>query len=84
MKPTSFMLALSKVVRGTGGMFRCPYCEEDTNCAVVDSRTNRDGKRRRRVCSKCARSFTTYECPNVVVTSQRNKEYAAVGAQGAD
>lgn len=41
---------------------KCPYCSnEDTR--VVDSRPTDEGKaiRRRRVCDKCTRRFTTYE-----------------------
>jgi len=38
---------------------QCPYCGGDA--AVLDSRTNNDGVRRRRSCSHCKRRFTTYE-----------------------
>lgn len=41
---------------------KCPFCNEsDTN--VKDSRNTDDGKvvRRRRVCTKCAGRFTTFE-----------------------
>ncbi len=41
---------------------RCPYCGEE-NTRVIDSRPAEDGSsiRRRRLCDKCARRFTTYE-----------------------
>ncbi|MCR5743851.1 MAG: transcriptional regulator NrdR [Lachnospiraceae bacterium] len=41
---------------------KCPFCsEEDTK--VLDSRSSDDGRsiRRRRVCEKCGRRFTTFE-----------------------
>ena len=41
---------------------KCPYCgAEDTR--VIDSRSSEDGLsiRRRRVCEKCGKRFTTYE-----------------------
>ena len=40
---------------------RCPFCgEEDTK--VIDSRSTEDGKKkRRRMCAKCGKRFTTYE-----------------------
>lgn len=41
---------------------KCPYCGEDDD-RVVDSRVSRDGYevRRRRLCNRCGRRFTTYE-----------------------
>lgn len=41
---------------------KCPYCKF-TDSKVIDSRTTTDGEsiRRRRVCQKCGRRFTTYE-----------------------
>lgn len=41
---------------------RCPFCGEE-NTKVIDSRPAEDGNsiRRRRLCEKCARRFTTYE-----------------------
>ncbi len=40
---------------------RCPFCgEEDTK--VIDSRSTEEGKKkRRRMCAKCGKRFTTYE-----------------------
>lgn len=38
---------------------QCPYCGGDA--AVLDSRTNPEGVRRRRSCGDCKRRFTTYE-----------------------
>jgi len=40
---------------------RCPFCgEEDTK--VIDSRSTEDGKKkRRRMCQKCGKRFTTFE-----------------------
>lgn len=42
---------------------RCPYCHTDDKDRVIDSRPVEDGQaiRRRRVCEKCARRYTTYE-----------------------
>ncbi|HEX16489.1 MAG TPA: transcriptional repressor NrdR, partial [Deltaproteobacteria bacterium] len=41
---------------------KCPYCGEDDD-RVIDSRVSRDGYeiRRRRLCNRCGRRFTTYE-----------------------
>lgn len=41
---------------------RCPFCGEDDN-RVVDSRVSKDGYevRRRRLCNRCGKRFTTYE-----------------------
>lgn len=41
---------------------RCPFCGEE-NTKVIDSRPAEDGSsiRRRRLCEKCSRRFTTYE-----------------------
>ena len=41
---------------------RCPFCGEE-NTKVIDSRPADDGSsiRRRRLCDKCSRRFTTYE-----------------------
>ncbi|MEI8197984.1 MAG: transcriptional regulator NrdR, partial [Phycisphaerae bacterium] len=42
---------------------RCPYCHVDDKDRVIDSRPVEDGQaiRRRRVCEKCTRRYTTYE-----------------------
>jgi transcriptional repressor NrdR len=42
---------------------RCPYCHADDKDRVIDSRPVEDGQaiRRRRVCEKCTRRYTTYE-----------------------
>jgi transcriptional repressor NrdR len=41
---------------------KCPFCGSDED-RVIDSRVSKDGYevRRRRVCIKCGRRFTTYE-----------------------
>lgn len=41
---------------------KCPFCKAD-DTQVIDSRVIRDGVsiRRRRICSKCEKRFTTYE-----------------------
>lgn len=41
---------------------KCPFCGEDDD-RVVDSRVSKDGYevRRRRLCNRCGRRFTTYE-----------------------
>lgn len=41
---------------------KCPYCPE-TETKVVDSRESKDGEliRRRRMCDRCGKRFTTYE-----------------------
>ncbi|MCB9869573.1 MAG: transcriptional repressor NrdR [Planctomycetes bacterium] len=41
---------------------RCPYCKSDDD-RVIDSRASADGEaiRRRRVCQRCDRRYTTYE-----------------------
>ena len=57
---------------------RCPYCGEE-NTRVIDSRPAEDGSsiRRRRLCDKCARRFTTYEkvetIPLVVVKKDESR-----------
>jgi transcriptional repressor NrdR len=53
---------------------QCPYCGGDA--AVLDSRTNPEGVRRRRSCSECKRRFTTYEkvaAPIVKVVKRSGK-----------
>ena len=42
---------------------RCPFCHTDDKDRVIDSRPVEDGQaiRRRRVCEKCTRRYTTYE-----------------------
>ncbi|MCL2639476.1 MAG: transcriptional regulator NrdR [Phycisphaerales bacterium] len=42
---------------------RCPYCQVDDKDRVVDSRPVEGGQaiRRRRICEKCNRRYTTYE-----------------------
>jgi len=42
---------------------RCPFCHADDQDRVIDSRPVEDGQaiRRRRVCEKCRRRYTTYE-----------------------
>lgn len=42
---------------------RCPFCRADDQDRVIDSRPVEDGQaiRRRRVCEKCNRRYTTYE-----------------------
>ncbi|MDR0303653.1 MAG: transcriptional regulator NrdR [Chitinispirillales bacterium] len=42
---------------------KCPYCLNEDESRVVDSRSSRDGNaiRRRRECEKCNKRFTTYE-----------------------
>jgi len=41
---------------------KCPFCGKDSN-QVLESRVVEDGKavRRRRICDKCEKRFTTYE-----------------------
>ena len=38
---------------------QCPYCAADSQ--VLDSRATSEGVRRRRLCNRCKRRFTTYE-----------------------
>lgn len=42
---------------------QCPYCKEQNEDKVIDSRATEGGKviRRRRQCLKCNKRFTTYE-----------------------
>lgn len=58
---------------------KCPYCgEEDTR--VIDSRSADEGNsiRRRRLCDKCSKRFTTYEkveaIPLVVIKKDLTRE----------
>lgn len=58
---------------------KCPFCgEEDTR--VIDSRSSEDGRaiRRRRICEKCCKRFTTYEkievIPIMVVKKDKTRE----------
>lgn len=41
--------------------FPCPNCGRETRSRVLDSRTTRDSRRRRRECLECCQRFTTYE-----------------------
>ena len=57
----------------------CPYCG-GTSTQVVDSRTIREGVRRRRFCPQCKQRFTTYEraasvLPLVVKRDGRREEF---------
>ena len=60
---------------------KCPYCQDLDN-RVIDSRLTQDGHtiRRRRVCERCDRRFTTYErveemLPMVVKKDGRREMY---------
>lgn len=56
---------------------QCPYCQGDA--AVLDSRTNAEGVRRRRSCNDCKRRFTTYErvaAPAIKVIKRAGKNEA--------
>lgn len=58
---------------------RCPYCSDD-DTRVIDSRPVEDNNsiRRRRICDKCGRRFTTYEkietIPLIVIKKDNNRE----------
>ena len=58
---------------------KCPYCSDD-DTRVIDSRPVEDNNsiRRRRICDKCGRRFTTYEkietIPLVVIKEDNNRE----------
>jgi len=58
---------------------RCPYCGSD-NTRVIDSRPADENTsiRRRRVCDRCTKRFTTYEkvetIPLVVIKKDRTRE----------
>lgn len=58
---------------------KCPYCG-DPNTSVIDSRPADDNTsiRRRRVCDKCGKRFTTYEkvetIPLIVIKRDNNRE----------
>ena len=58
---------------------RCPYCGKD-DTRVIDSRPVEDNNsiRRRRICDKCGRRFTTYEkvetIPLIVIKKDNNRE----------
>lgn len=58
---------------------RCPYCGEE-NTRVIDSRPAEENNaiRRRRLCDKCGKRFTTYEKAEnitlVVVKKDNNRE----------
>jgi transcriptional repressor NrdR len=53
----------------------CPYCN-DRDSEVVETRTGDDGNtiRRRRVCTSCAKRFTTYERVEAVTLIVRKKD----------
>ncbi len=58
-------------------LVQCPYCGGDA--AVLDSRTNSEGVRRRRSCGHCKRRFTTYEkvaAPAIKVVKRSGKSEA--------
>lgn len=58
---------------------RCPFCQEE-NTRVIDSRPAEDSNsiRRRRLCDKCNKRFTTYEkvemVPLIVIKKDNNRE----------
>lgn len=45
----------------TDSRFPCPYCHEKCTGRVIEVRQTADKRRRRRVCDKCGKRFTTYE-----------------------
>ena len=58
---------------------KCPYCG-DENIKVIDSRPSEENNaiRRRRLCEKCDRRFTTYEtienAPLIVIKKDQTRE----------
>ena len=55
---------------------RCPFCgEEDTK--VIDSRSIEGKKKRRRMCAKCGRRFTTFESVErpLIIVAKRDGSY---------
>ena len=48
---------------GRGSKMQCPFCKEQRNDKVIDSRATEGGTviRRRRECLACKRRYTTYE-----------------------
>ena len=58
---------------------RCPFCG-DENTRVIDSRPAEENNsiRRRRVCDKCSKRFTTYEkvetIPLIIIKKDNNRE----------
>ena len=58
---------------------KCPYCNHE-NTRVIDSRPAEDNNsiRRRRLCEKCKKRFTTYEkvetIPLIVIKKDNNRE----------
>lgn len=65
---------------GEGGSYvRCPYCRHEAT-KVLDSRATEEGAsiRRRRLCERCKRRFTTYErweeTPLLVVKKDGRRE----------
>ena len=58
---------------------KCPYCNND-DTRVIDSRSQDDNTtiRRRRLCDKCSKRFTTYEridmIPIVIIKSDGTRE----------
>lgn len=43
-----------------GGLFQCPWCNARSSL-VLETRLNKYGAHRRRVCTKCRRRFSTQE-----------------------
>ena len=58
---------------------KCPFCSHE-NTSVIDSRPAEDNNsiRRRRLCEKCKKRFTTYEkvetIPLIVIKKDNNRE----------
>ena len=55
---------------------RCPFCgEEDTK--VIDSRSIEGKKKRRRMCAKCGKRFTTFESVErpMIMVAKRDGSY---------
>jgi transcriptional repressor NrdR len=58
-------------------LVKCPFCKKEENVKVLDSRSASDGFaiRRRRICTKCNRRWTTYEHadnPHIKVVKKNN------------
>ena len=58
---------------------KCPYCQHNVS-AVVDSRANKYGIRRRRKCKKCGRRWSTQEMDIAQTESYFAKDIALAKA----
>jgi len=79
LTPIKFFIILKLNILSGGMAMKCPFCNND-DTKVIDSRSQDDNSaiRRRRLCEKCGKRFTTYEridtIPMTVIKNDGTRE----------